>query len=40
MDRCWDRVGARHGGGSTNGVVAGRIEENEMGSRSGCHTKI
>lgn len=28
------------GGGSTNGVVAGRIEENEMRSRSGCRTKI
>ena len=40
MDRCGERVGARHGGGSTNGVMMGRIEENELRSRSGCRTKI
>ena len=28
------------GGGSTNGVMMSRIEENEMRSRSGCRTKI
>jgi len=40
MDWCWDRVGARYGGGSTNGMMMSRIEENEMRSRSGCRTKI
>ena len=33
MEKCWDRVGALYGSGSTNGVMMSRIEENEMRSR-------
>ena len=40
MDWCWEKVCARHGGSSTNGRLTGRIEENELRSRSGCRTKI